>query len=85
MAAFVLSYAKQVRAPFLQRPTPPFALFPPTATLPQIAEGHAKVSVKDWVITVPPFFGHLERHALLAHAKLRRVALLLQIAKSSSQ
>ena len=65
MAAFVLSYAKQVRAPFLQRPTPPFALFPPTATLPQIAEGHAKVSVKDCVITVPPFFGHLERHALL--------------------
>ena len=31
----------------------------------QIAEGHAKTPIKDCVITVPPFFGHVERHALM--------------------
>lgn len=52
MAAFVLSYAKQ------------------------IAEGHAKTPIKDCVITVPPFFGHVERHALMNAASIAGLNVL---------
>ena len=32
----------------------------------QIAERHAGSAIKDAVITIPPFFGHLERQAVLS-------------------
>jgi len=42
----------------------------------QIAEGHAGSAVKDCVITVPPFFGHLERHAMLNAAAIAGLNVL---------
>ena len=52
MAAFVLSYAKQ------------------------IAEGHAKTSIKDCVITCPPFFSARQRYALLNAASIAGLNVL---------
>lgn len=42
----------------------------------QIAEGHAKSSVKDCVITIPPHFGHLERHAMMNAATIAGLNVL---------
>ena len=42
----------------------------------QIAEGHAGSSVKDCVITIPPFFNHLQRLALLNAATIAGLNVL---------
>ena len=42
----------------------------------QIAEAHAESSVKDCVIAIPPFFGHLERHAMLNAAAIAGLNVL---------
>jgi len=42
----------------------------------QIAEGHSGSSVRDCVITIPPFFGYLERMALYNAAKIAGLNVL---------
>ena len=42
----------------------------------QIAEAHAGSAIKDCVITIPPFFGHLERQAVLSAATIAGLNVL---------
>jgi len=50
----------------------------------QIAEGHAKTSIKDCVITIPPFFGHLERLAMLNAASIAGLNVLSLLHESTA-
>jgi len=50
----------------------------------QIAEGHAQAAVKDCVITIPPFFGHLERQALLDAATIAGLNVLSLLHESTA-
>ena len=50
----------------------------------QIAEGHANAAVKDCVITIPPFFGHLERRALMNAATIAGLNVLSLIHESTA-
>jgi len=50
----------------------------------QIAEGHAGSSVKDCVITIPPFFGHIERAALLNAATIAGLNVLSLLHESTA-
>jgi len=50
----------------------------------QIAEGHAGITVKDCVITVPHFFGHTERIALINSAAIAGLNVLSLLHESTA-